>query len=119
MKQKVDTTCPECQKLFQTEVDIPDAPTLDQIHSTIAEALKGKQGITSDEIKQLLQEQLTPLKPRVEDHRHKTADDLFDCPECSQWIAQTSQKYQLRQKEEKEAKQPTFEFGGLRPKESE
>lgn len=118
MKKVVDTTCPECQKLFQTEVDVPDAPTLDQIHSTITEALKGKQGISSDEVKQLLQEQLSPLTPK-EDHRHKTADELFDCPECRSWVDKTIQKYQLGLKEAKPPEQPTFEFGGLRPKESE
>jgi hypothetical protein len=118
VKQKVDTTCPECQKLFQTEVDVPDAPTLDQIHSTLNEALKGKQGISSDEVKQLLQEQLSPLKPKEGDHRHKTADELFDCPECSDWIAKTSQKHKVSPIEEG-AKEPTFEFGGLSPKESE
>jgi len=118
MKKVVNTTCPECQKLFEPEVDIPDAPTLDQIHGTITEALKGKQGISSDEVKQLLQEQLSPLKPKEGDHRHKTADDLLDCPECSDWVAKTSQKYKVVPKEE-EPKQPTFEFGGLRPKESE
>ena len=118
MKQVVDTTCPECQKLFQTEVDIPDAPTLDQIHSTITEALKGKQGISSDEIKQILQEQLTPLKPRGEDHRHKTADELLDCPECRSWIDKTIQRYQVTEKKEEPVKtrQP---IGSIRAKEAE
>ncbi|MBA7604671.1 hypothetical protein ES703_11797 [subsurface metagenome] len=105
MKKVVDTTCPECQKLFQTEVDIPDAPTLDQIHGTITEALKGRQGISSDEVKQLLQEQLSPLTPK-EDHRHKTADELFDCPECSDWIAKTSQKHKVSPIEEEPTEQP-------------
>ena len=118
MKKIVDTTCPECQHLFQTQVDLPDAPTLDQIHSTLNEALKGKQGISSDEVKQLLQEQLSPLKPKEGDHRHKTADELFDCPECSDWIAKTSQKHKVSPIEEG-SKEPTFEFGGLRPQESE
>ncbi len=118
MKKVVDTTCPECRKLFQTEVDVPDAPTLDQIHNTLSEALKGKQGVSSDDIKQILEEQLTPLKPKPEDHRHKTADELLDCPGCRSWFDQTSQRYQVAPKEEK-PKEPTFEFGGIRPRETE
>ena len=115
-----ESTCEGCGKpvKMSREVDIPDAPTLDQIHSTLNEALKGKQGISSDEVKQLLQEQLSPLQPK-EDHRHKTADELLDCPECRPWFDKTTQKYQVGLKEGKEPKQPVFEFGGLRPKESE
>ena len=81
-----ESTCEGCGKpvKMSREVDVPDAPTLDQIHSTLNEA----------------------------------ADELFDCPECSQWIAKTSQKHKVSPIEE-EPKQPTFEFGGLRPKESE
>ena len=103
-----ESTCEGCGKpvKMSREVDIPDAPTLDQIHSTLNEALKGKQGISSDEVKQLLQEQLSPLKPKEGDHRHKTADELFDCPECSDWIAKTSQKHKVSPIEEEPTEQP-------------
>ncbi|MBA7608634.1 hypothetical protein ES703_15813 [subsurface metagenome] len=99
MKKIVDTTCPECNKLFKTEVDLPESATLDQIQNALNETLKDKQGISPDDLKGILQEQLSPLKPVGEDHRHKTADEFLDCPECRQWFDKTAEKYTISSKE--------------------
>lgn len=33
------------------------------------------------------------------DHRHKSADEFLDCPECRQWVDRTAQRYQVVAKE--------------------
>ncbi len=117
MKKSVDTTCPECSKLFQTEVDVPEAATLDQIHKALAETLKDKQGISSDDLKGILQEQLSPMKPKGENHGHATSDELLDCPTCRGWFDRTIRKYTISQKEapEPEAKKEPEEKPPTRP----
>ena len=29
------------------------------------------------------------------DHRHKTADEFFDCPGCRQWVEKTASRHQV------------------------
>jgi len=117
MTKRIATVkCPGCDKEYEVPIDVREPPTVDEITSALNEALKGQP--TADQIQRVIQEQLDGLKPPKEDHRHKTADELLDCPECSDWVAKTSQKYKVVPKEE-EPKQPTFEFGGLRRKETE
>lgn len=50
----------------------------------------------------LTPEDLAPLMNQAtgkEDHRHKSADDFADCPECRTWFDKTATKYQLVAKE--------------------
>jgi len=32
------------------------------------------------------------------DHRHKTADEFLDCPECRLWVDKTALRYQVSEK---------------------
>lgn len=117
-RRVIDTTCPECKKEIQVPFEVAEPPTLDEISTALKESLKGQ--LTAAEIEKVVQDQLAGLKPGKEDHRHKTADELFDCPECRPWVDKTSQKYQVMLKEEKEkAAEPEFQFGSIRPKETE
>ena len=120
-KRIVDLTCPECQKPIQVPFEVKEPPTLDEISNALKENLKKenlKGQLSTAEVEKIIREQLEPLKPPKEDHRHKTADELLDCPECRSWVDKTIQRYQVTEKKE-EPKKTTFEFGGLRAKEAE
>ena len=104
-KKIADLTCPECKKDIQVPFEVDDPPTLAEITGSLQEALKGHPG--SEEIQKIIREQLGGLKPQTEDHRHKTADEFFDCPECLAWVGKTGQRYQVSPKEpEKEPPAP-------------
>ncbi len=120
-KRIVDLTCPECQKLIQVPFEVKEPPTLDEISNALRENLKKenlKGQLSTAEVERVIREQLEPLKPPKEDHRHKTADELLDCPECRFWVDKTIQRYQVTEKKEGPKKQ-TFEIGSLRAKETE
>ena len=63
--------CPHCNTVFEFPLD----------------------ELSQDEIKQLA------TKIETEDHRHKTADEFADCPECRQWFDKTAEKYTITLKE--------------------
>ncbi|MBA7606761.1 hypothetical protein ES703_13911 [subsurface metagenome] len=79
------------------EIELPNAPTLDQISNTIKESLTGQ--LTAAEAERVIKEQLISQAAGKEDHRHKTADEFLDCPECRSWFDTTATKYQLAAKE--------------------
>lgn len=110
MKRLIDTSCPGCQEKFQVPVDIPEI-TSDQLSQAINE-IKGAMppGVTLEQIQGLLEKQLKP--PELEAHRHKTFDELADCPECQLWIEKTGQRYQLGTKRET-PQTPVYKFGAL------
>lgn len=93
----VDLTCPECQKAIQVPFEVEDPPNLDEITSAIKEATKDQP--SADQIQRAIQEQLDKLKPKEEAHRHKTADEFLDCPECRSWVDTTAKSYQVVKKE--------------------
>ena len=93
-----DVECPHCQKVFGFPLD------------------------------ELTQEDLAPLLKQAagkEDHRHKSADEFADCPECRTWFDTTATKYKLSAKEpaqgdrEPEPAAPAigsiFKIGGSNP----
>ena len=99
-KKIAELTCPECKKEITVPFDVTDPPTLEEISASLQEALKGN--LTADQVGQVISEQLESLKPPAEDkedHKHKTADDFFDCPECLTWVEKTGQRYQVSPKE--------------------
>lgn len=118
-KKIAELICPECNKDIKVPFEVTEPPTLDEISNALKESLQGQ--LTPKEVERVIREQLEGLKPGKEDHRHKTADELLDCPECRSWFDQTSQRYQVAPKEKKEEKstEPVFEFGSLRPRETE
>lgn len=97
--------CPHCEKTFPSP--IPDPPSLDQIN----ELLKEHQGsnLTADQLDDAIKRSLSP---RAGEHRHKSADELLDCPECSDWFNRTATKYEFKPKAETPA--PKHEIGSLR-----
>lgn len=113
MKRMIDTTCPGCQEKFQVPVDITEI-TPDQLSQAVNE-IKGAAppGVTLEQIQGLLEKQLKP--PESEAHRHKTFDELADCPECQLWIDKTGRQHQVSPKQEP-PKEPVYEIGGLAPK---
>ncbi|GAI60587.1 unnamed protein product, partial [marine sediment metagenome] len=100
-----DLTCPECQKPIQVPFEVKEPPTLDDITNTLNEALKGH--LTADQVQNVIREQLGGLKPPTADHRHKTGDEFFDCPECFSWVEKTAQRYQVTKKEPEKEPEPT------------
>jgi len=97
MKRIAELTCPECQKPIKVPFDEKEPPTLDEITNTLNEALKGNP--TAEQIQKVIQEQIEGLKPPKDEHRHKTADEFLDCPECREWVDKTAQRYQVVAKE--------------------
>ena len=71
--------CPHCSEIFQ--LDLP-AVSADQL--------------TKADLEEILKNTQTPGNL---DHRHKTADDFFDCPECRLWFDKSAQRYQVTEKE--------------------
>ncbi|MBA7512110.1 hypothetical protein ES705_04129 [subsurface metagenome] len=87
--------CPHCNEIFN--LDLPEAPPADL----------GK--ISRKELEEILSKAQLPGNL---DHRHKTADEFLDCPECRLWVDQTAQRYQVIEKkpddkEPKPAAKPT------------
>ncbi|MBA7476585.1 hypothetical protein ES705_05542 [subsurface metagenome] len=76
--------CPHCNEIFK--LDLPEAPPVDL----------GK--ISRKELEEILSKAQTPGNL---DHRHKTADEFLDCPECRLWVDKTAQRYQVVEKEPK------------------
>ncbi|MBA7591033.1 hypothetical protein ES708_33180 [subsurface metagenome] len=97
MKRTVDVTCPTCQKVVKGEVEVSEPPSLDDISNTFKKALEEKPGgLTAEEVAGLVKEQLALFKPPAEEaHRHRTFDELADCPECQAWVQKTGAKYQV------------------------
>ena len=107
-KRVANLTCPECQKAIQVPFEEKEPPTLDEITSTLNEALKGHP--TADQLQKVIQEQLEGLKPSKEYHQHKTFDELFECPGCKPFV-ETAERYQVSPKEppkDPEPKEPAF-----------
>jgi len=72
--------CPDCSSVFR--IELPEAQPED---------LKA---VTKKDIEEIL----TRKTPDT-DHRHKTADEFLDCPECRLWFDKTAQHYQVSEKE--------------------
>ncbi|MBA7578806.1 hypothetical protein ES708_20671 [subsurface metagenome] len=96
--------CPHCEKTFPSP--IPDPPTLDQIQ----ELLNKQQGqtLTAEQLDDAIKRSLSP---KANEHRHKSADELLDCPECSSWFEKTATKYEVKPKAETPASK--HEIGSL------
>ncbi|GAI72629.1 unnamed protein product [marine sediment metagenome] len=71
--------CPHCDEIFK--IDLPPVPA---------------GNITREALEEILNKAQTPGNL---DHRHKTADDFLDCPECRLWVDKTAQRYQVVEKE--------------------
>ncbi len=71
--------CPHCNEVFG--LDLP-AVSADQLTKADLEAILSK-----------------AQTPGNLDHRHKTADEFLDCPECRLWVDKTAQRYQVTKKE--------------------
>ena len=69
-KKKVQ--CAHCNEIF--EIDLPDAQLT---RAELEEALK------------------TFQLPGELDHRHKTANEFLDCPECRLWVDNTAGRYKV------------------------
>ncbi|MBA7541285.1 hypothetical protein ES705_33592 [subsurface metagenome] len=78
--------CPHCNEIFK--LDLP--------------AVSAEQ-LTRKDIEEILSKAQTPGNL---DHRHKTADEFLDCPECRLWVDKTAQRYQITEKEPPPADQP-------------
>ncbi len=74
--------CPHCNEIFK--LDLPEAPPADL------------NKISRKELEKILSKTQTPGNL---DHRHKTADEFLDCPECRLWVDKTAQRYQVIEKE--------------------
>ena len=74
--------CPHCNEIFQLDLPLVPADQLKQL--------------TSADIEEILKKVQTPGNL---DHRHKTADEFLDCPECRLWVDKTAQRYQVTAKE--------------------
>ncbi len=99
--------CPHCEKTFPSP--IPDPPNLDQIKDLMKE-FQGS-NLTAERLDEAIKRNLAPKET---EHRHKTADELFDCPECKGWFEKTATKYEVRSKE---PAKPQFPIGALRASE--
>ncbi|GAI67853.1 unnamed protein product [marine sediment metagenome] len=97
--------CPHCEKTFPSP--IPDPPTLDQIQELLNK--QPGQTLTAEQLDDAIKRNLSP---KANEHRHKTADELLDCPECSSWFGKTATKYEVKPKVETLA--PKQEIGSLR-----
>jgi len=88
--------CPHCNEVFN--LDFPEAK------------LEEVKPLTKKDIEELLTRQAPDLT-----HRHKTADEFLDCPECRLWFDKTAKRYQVTEKKpepsaaEKPADQPAEE----------
>ncbi|MBA7523816.1 hypothetical protein ES705_15950 [subsurface metagenome] len=71
--------CPHCDEIFK--LDLPPVSA---------------EQLTRADIEDILNKSQTPGNL---DHRHKTADEFLDCPECRLWVDKTAQRYQVTEKE--------------------
>ena len=94
--------CPECSSVFR--IELPEAQPED---------LKA---VTRKDIEEIL----TRKTPDT-DHRHKTADEFLDCPECRLWFDKTALRYQVAEKKPEPAPtpEPTEEEPAEQPAEGE
>ncbi len=97
--------CPHCEKTFPSP--IPDPPTLDQIQELLNK--QPGQTLTAEQLDDAIKRNLSP---KANEHRHKSADELFDCPECKGWFERTATKYEVKPREGTPA--PGHEIGSLR-----
>ena len=81
--------CPHCNEIFN--LDLPEAPPADL----------GK--ISRKDLEEILSKAQTPGNL---DHRHKTADEFLDCPDCRLWVDNTAQRYRVIEKEPPPGKKP-------------
>ncbi|MBA7664126.1 hypothetical protein ES703_72177 [subsurface metagenome] len=104
-KQSKKVQCPGCQELFTIELDIPELPSDLLTRKDIEGAIKDLQP-----------------KPKDDNHKHKTADEFLDCPECRLWVDKTAKKYkitplkELTDEQKKEVEAQLYEFGSFRRK---
>jgi len=80
--------CPHCEEVFKIPIETTSSA------AEIAQVI----GQEREQIEVILQKYASQL-PKTEDHRHKTADEFLDCPECRLWFDKTLQRYQLTEKE--------------------
>ena len=71
--------CPHCNEIFK--LDLPAVSAEQLTRADIEEVLSKAQSAGNL------------------DHRHKTADEFLDCPECRLWVDKTAQRYQVIEKE--------------------
>jgi len=71
--------CPHCTEIFK--LDLP-AVLAGQLTRSDIEDILGKAQI-----------------PGNLDHRHRTADEFLDCPECRLWVDKTGLRYHVAEKE--------------------
>ncbi|MBA7477886.1 hypothetical protein ES707_13301 [subsurface metagenome] len=83
--------CPHCNEIFK--LDLP--------------AVSAEQ-LTRVDIEEILRKVQSPGAPGqiFLDHRHKTADEFLDCPECRLWVDNTAQRYQVIEKEPPPGEKP-------------
>ena len=81
--------CPHCNEIFK--LDLPEAPPADLSK------------ISRKELEEILSKAQSPGNL---DHRHKTADEFLDCPECRLWVDKTAQRYQVIAKEPPPGEKP-------------
>ena len=93
-KKIAELTCPECQKAIQVPFEVNDPPSLEEITNALKEVGSGPPG----QIEEILKRYGFNLT-KTEDHRHKTADEFLDCPECRLWVDTTAKSYQVVKKE--------------------
>jgi len=94
--------CPECSSVFR--IELPEAQPEDLKAVTIKDI-----------------EEILTRKPPDTDHRHKTADEFLDCPECRLWFDKTALRYQVAEKKPEPAPtpEPTEEEPAEQPAEGE
>ncbi|GAI67741.1 unnamed protein product [marine sediment metagenome] len=96
--------CPNCNTTFPSP--IPDPPSLDQIQELLNK--QPGQTLTAEQLDDAIKRSLSP---KADEHRHKSADELLDCPECSNWFERTATKYEVKPKAETPAQK--HEIGSL------
>ena len=84
--------CPHCSEIFKVELPMLQASQ-----------------VTRADIEGILKQVQSPGNL---DHRHKTADEFLDCPECRLWWDKTAQRYQVTEKEPVSQEQKTEEQPG-------
>ena len=107
-----DLTCPKCKEQVQIPFEVKEPPGLEEITNAVNEALKGQ----PDQIQKVIREQLETLKPPEGDeaHKHKTADEFIDCPECRLWLDKTATRYKVVPKEPAKEPEPVSPaFGSI------
>ena len=92
MKIEQDVECPHCGKHSKIELEQPEQLSKEDILETL--------------------KQLQPAKPGADaGHKHKTADDFLDCPECRLWFDHTATRYDIHAK----APEPAVQVPAVEP----